>query len=66
MEVLSAAGLSTDGVDRVTPADLTTIDGLLDGARRRADRPAAAVRALLQLAGPDRCNVQVLDRRTSH
>jgi hypothetical protein len=50
-------------MDRVTPADFTTIDRPRDSARRRADRPAAALRALLQLAGPDVCIVQVQDRR---
>jgi hypothetical protein len=65
MEVLSAAGLSSGRHGPCDPADLTTIDRPLDGARRRADRPVAAVRALLQLAGADMCNVQVRDRRAS-
>jgi hypothetical protein len=46
-------------MDRVTPADFTTIDRPRDSARRRADRPAAALRALPRLAGADMCNVQV-------
>jgi anti-anti-sigma regulatory factor len=60
-EVLFGAGLS-HGQRGATPADLATIDGLLSGASGRVDKADTAARALLQLVGPDMCNVQILDR----
>ncbi|MEY2580281.1 MAG: hypothetical protein QOE09_130 [Ilumatobacteraceae bacterium] len=61
-KVLCGAGLAAEGEGSATPEDLIAIDRLVHGASGRADRAAAAALAVLQLAQPDMCNIQIFDR----